>query len=646
MLEICEQYALNHKILFNGQKANISISQKNKNQSIISFKPFDVKIPCVTSVKHFGHTLCNNVTDGFLSGERIIDRFNKSVNILMAKFGNISFDILQLRADSLAGALRNKQYNEFWKNVKARGASKTSYPATIDDNVGDSNILQMWVDHYKLKFSSTIHGEGRMEKIYTKAQNVTTNEFSAIESKELEKIISKLKKNKATDSDNLCSEHFINAIDCVKKPLSLLYTSLLVHGYMAQKMIKSEIIPVIKNKGKSVTDKSNYKPIAISTIVSKIFEYVLLNRLEPYLYTSSNQFGFKVGLGTKLCVFSLLEIVRNYNTMGSHMFLCFLDASSAFDRICFVNLFEKLIKRNIPMYLLRIVIFWYINQKLCVKWKSTCSEYFTVINGVRQGGILSTHLFNVYMDDLSISLNKLHIGCCIKDQLVNHFMYADDTVLLAPSVKGLQKLIDITSQYGIEHSIKFNKTKSVCMYIVGKGQRWNSDEPALFLGKDRLSMVSEYCYLGHIICNNLKDNSDIDKQIRSLYCRANSLKRKFKHCSEAVLCLLFKTFCSTIYCSGLWCAYTNVSWNRIRTAYNNSFRIMLGLPKYCSATDMFVSRNVDTFDAYIRKQYFSLRTRLYNCNNVYVNTITHCDLVMNSVLFKRMEYALHILHRS
>ena len=184
------------------------------------------------------------------------------------------------------------------------------------------------------------------------------------------------------------------------------------------------------------------------------------------------------------------------------------------------------------------------------------------------------------------------------------------------------------------------------MYVVGKGQRWNSDEPALFLGKDRLSMVSEYCYLGHIICNNLKDNSDIDKQIRSLYCRANSLKRKFKHCSEAVLCLLFKTFCSTIYCSGLWCAYTNVSWNHIKTAYNNSFRIMLGLPKYCSATDMFVSRNVDTFDAYIRKQYFSLRTRLYNCNNVYVNTITHCDLVMNSVLFRRMEYALHILHRS
>ena len=68
-------------------------------------------------------------------------------------------------------------------------------------------------------------------------------------------------------------------------------------------------------------------------------------------------------------------------------------------------------------------------------------------------------------------------------------------------------------------------------------------------------------------------------------------------------------------------------------------KIMSGLPKYCSATDMFVSRNVDTIDAYIRKQYFSHRTRRYNCNNVYVNTFTQCDLVMNSVFFRPMEYA-------
>ena len=78
-----------------GQKSQYLYFSKNKNHSIISFKLFDEKIPCVTSAKHLGHTLCNNVTDGFFSGESIIDRFNKSVNILMAKLGNVSFDILR-----------------------------------------------------------------------------------------------------------------------------------------------------------------------------------------------------------------------------------------------------------------------------------------------------------------------------------------------------------------------------------------------------------------------------------------------------------------------------------------------------------------------------------------------------------------------
>ena len=55
---------------------------------------------------------------------------------------------------------------------------------------------------------------------------------------------------------------------------------------------------------------------------------------------------------------------------------------------------------------------------------------------LRQGRILSPHLFNVYMDNLSIELNNINIGCCIDGKIINHLMYADDIVLFAPSVKG------------------------------------------------------------------------------------------------------------------------------------------------------------------------------------------------------------------
>ena len=61
-------------------------------------------------------------------------------------------------------------------------------------------------------------------------------------------------------------------------------------------------------------------------------------------------------------------------------------------------------------------------------------------NGVKQGGILSPHLFNVYMDDLSVNLNKLQIGCLYGGTLINHLMYADDLCIFSPSVGGLRKL--------------------------------------------------------------------------------------------------------------------------------------------------------------------------------------------------------------
>ena len=111
-------------------------------------------------------------------------------------------------------------------------------------------------------------------------------------------------------------------------------------------------------------------------------------------------------------------------------FACFLDASKAFDRVDHVKLFEKLTKRGVPSYIVRLLIFWYTNQTMCVKWGSSISGMFHVTNGVRQGGILSPYLFSLYVDDLSKELNCLRVGCVMGNMIINHILYADDIVLI------------------------------------------------------------------------------------------------------------------------------------------------------------------------------------------------------------------------
>ena len=96
----------------------------------------------------------------------------------------------------------------------------------------------------------------------------------------------------------------------------------------------------------------------------------------------------------------------------------------------------------------------YLNQSLYVRWGSVLSNFFSVNNGVRQGGMLSPLLFNVYIDYLSLSLSKLYlaVGCCCGKTVVNH-LYADDIVLLAPSAKGLQRLLGASYPYGCDNCV-------------------------------------------------------------------------------------------------------------------------------------------------------------------------------------------------
>ena len=91
-----------------------------------------------------------------------------------------------------------------------------------------------------------------------------------------------------------------------------------------------------------------------------------------------------------------------------------LDASKAFDKVIHSKLFTKLIYRGCPSFIVRILYYWYSTQKFIVRWCHSFCEFFTISNSVKQGGTLFPHLFNVYMDDLSVNLNKLQIGCLMQ----------------------------------------------------------------------------------------------------------------------------------------------------------------------------------------------------------------------------------------
>ena len=98
---------------------------------------------------------------------------------------------------------------------------------------------------------------------------------------------------------------------------------------------------------------------------------------------------------------------------------------------------------------------WYSKQEVCINWGQATLNHFTISNGVRQGRILSPCLFAVYVDDLSKQLIDARSGCFIEHQCINRVMYADDICLIAPSVLGLQKLLDVCYNFSQCNDIVF-----------------------------------------------------------------------------------------------------------------------------------------------------------------------------------------------
>ena len=163
----------------------------------------------------------------------------------------------------------------------------------------------------------------------------------------------------------------------------------------------------------------------------------------------------------------------------------FLDASKAFDNVNHFTLFDKLLANGMPIYLIRIIAFWYQHQNMSVKWGNATSTTFTVTNGVKQGGILSPLLFNIYIDDLSLTLSKSNIGCRLGGRLINHIVYADDLCILSMSPGEMQILLDICEKYGSDHDIIYNSKKNLTMLFKPKKLK-DLKSPPLYLCNNQL----------------------------------------------------------------------------------------------------------------------------------------------------------------
>ena len=122
------------------------------------------------------------------------------------------------------------------------------------------------------------------------------------------------------------------------------------------------LIQLLKDKLGSITARNNYRSIAISSLVLKIFDWILLSLYGDHLVLDDLQFAYQPGCSTTMCTWSFVETVDYFLRNGSDIFVCCMDMTKAFDRIRHSILFAKLKVAGIPPIFLRLIIFIYMEQ--------------------------------------------------------------------------------------------------------------------------------------------------------------------------------------------------------------------------------------------------------------------------------------------
>ena len=253
----------------------------------------------------------------------------------------------------------------------------------MGDSVGSKNIAQMWQDHFSTLLNSVQNIDLKEFVCERIEHGIAHKEIVAVSATDILDSLKAVKLGKAAGIDGLSAEHCVCAHIGFSVHLSLLITSILSHGHMPAELMKTAIVPILKNRQGDTSDKNNYRSIAIVMALSKIFELCIRRKVETQLITSDNQFGFKREHGTDLCIFTVKSVIKYYNLHNSPVYTCFLDVSKAYDRVNHWALFRKLLNRSIHILIVRMLIYWYTKQELCIRWGSEISPYFTISNGVR-----------------------------------------------------------------------------------------------------------------------------------------------------------------------------------------------------------------------------------------------------------------------
>ena len=318
----------------------------------------------------------------------------------------------------------------------------------------------------------------------------------------------------------------------------------------------------------------------VKLALSILLDWIIILLFGTVLGLHDLQFAYQPGISGNMCTYAVLETVDYFLRHGSEVFMCTMDMTKAFDMTVHSKLFSKMLKAGLSVVFLRILIFIYTEQVANVRWNSVYSSLFTMLNGVRQGAVLSALAYCFYCEELFSILERKRSGCWVNGFYLGLLGYSDDNICLAPSLHALQDMLRTCQDFAAEHNLKFStdvnptkcKTKTLAFL---KHQR---PLPNLTLCGNPLPWTDKCKHLGTIITNKV-DGCEEDLKVKNAkYIERNiEINQEFSFAHPSTKLKINSIYNYDFTSSPLWNLFGPGA-KRIESSFNKSVKVMLGLP--------------------------------------------------------------------
>jgi len=338
----------------------------------------------------------------------------------------------------------------------------------------------------------------REEKSRRKLNNEITQE-------EVNKATDQFKRYKAPGQDGVIGEILKAGGDKIRKAVWMLCCIAWRTEKVPIDWMQGVVVPL--HKDGDDRDPMNYRGITLLSIVGKVYNRVLGNRLMSFAERGSlgiveEQGGFRPERGTEDQIFILTELLRARTDRTT--FTAFIDVRKAYDTVWRNGLWKRLWDEGVRGKMWRVVKAMYSVVQSSVMVGDEQTEMFDLHTGVRQGCVMSPVLFSFFINGLAREIKEKTQGVRFGDTQVCLLMYADDVVLLAETREDLQKMLDIVTTYTRKWRFRVNpkKGKSDVM-LFGRKPRKSEEERKWSLGGVEIEETESYKYLGVDLVSSL-----------------------------------------------------------------------------------------------------------------------------------------------